>query len=93
MCRLLDKVEEMASVMQRAVRLDDQETLKIEEKIARLEMENQTLRQLLQVPSLSLFLFLSQHSPLIAGSIFTSVSFIAFPFYLFIFLHTSAVRF
>lgn len=48
-CRLLDKIEEMASVMQQAVRMDDTMAHHTEERIARLEMENQTLRQLLQV--------------------------------------------
>lgn len=48
-CRLLDKVEEMAGVMQQAVRLDDQQAGKLQEHIARLEVENQTLRQLLEI--------------------------------------------
>ncbi|KAK7099298.1 FGFR1 oncogene partner 2 homolog [Littorina saxatilis] len=48
-CQLLDKVEEMASVMQQAVRLDDQNANQAQERIARLEMENRTLRQLLEV--------------------------------------------
>ncbi|KAK7491505.1 hypothetical protein BaRGS_00017334 [Batillaria attramentaria] len=48
-CKLLDKVEEMATVMQEAVRLDDQQAGKLQERITRLEVENQTLRQLLEI--------------------------------------------
>ncbi|XP_076471692.1 FGFR1 oncogene partner 2 homolog [Babylonia areolata] len=48
-CRLLDKVEEMAGVMQHAVRLDDQHDNQTQELVARLELENRTLRQMLEV--------------------------------------------
>lgn len=49
MCKLLDKLEEMAGVMQQAVRMDDENEGKVKEHIARLEVENQTLRQLLEI--------------------------------------------
>ena len=49
MCQLLDKVEEMALVMQQAVRVDDAHANQNRERIACLEMENKTLRQLLEI--------------------------------------------
>ncbi|KAL8584863.1 hypothetical protein ACOMHN_037568 [Nucella lapillus] len=48
-CQLLDKVEEMAGVMQHAVRMDDRQANHTQELLARLELENKTLRQLLEV--------------------------------------------
>ncbi|XP_076450802.1 FGFR1 oncogene partner 2 homolog [Babylonia areolata] len=51
-CRLLVKVEEMATVMQQAIRLDDQHSSRTQERITHLEQENQTLRQLLEICTL-----------------------------------------
>ena len=45
----MDKMEEMALVMQQAVRMDDEVANKMQEHIARLEIENRTLRQLLEI--------------------------------------------
>ena len=45
----MDKMEEMATVMQQAVRMDDEGANKMQEHIARLEIENRTLRQLLEI--------------------------------------------
>ncbi|XP_025086591.1 FGFR1 oncogene partner 2 homolog isoform X2 [Pomacea canaliculata] len=50
-CHLMDKMKEMASVMQQAVRVDDENAGRLQERLAQLEVENQTLRQLLEICS------------------------------------------
>ncbi|XP_041365974.1 FGFR1 oncogene partner 2 homolog [Gigantopelta aegis] len=49
--RLLGKIDEMASVMQSAVKVDDQQIIRDQEQIRQLQLENQTLREILQVSS------------------------------------------
>ncbi|CAG9761875.1 unnamed protein product [Ceutorhynchus assimilis] len=44
-----DKIAEMAAVMRQAAELDDNRTLKFEESMAKLKLENQGLRKLLQI--------------------------------------------
>ncbi|KAL8580096.1 hypothetical protein ACOMHN_051264 [Nucella lapillus] len=51
-CQLLDKVEEMAVVMQQAICLDDHTATRTQHRIAHLEHENRTLRQLLEITTL-----------------------------------------
>ncbi|XP_786805.2 FGFR1 oncogene partner 2 homolog [Strongylocentrotus purpuratus] len=45
----IEKIIEMAAVMQRAINVDEQTSYDVEETLARLQMENRGLRELLQI--------------------------------------------
>lgn len=45
----IEKIIEMAAVMQRAINVDEQSSYDVEETLARLQMENRGLRELLQI--------------------------------------------
>ena len=47
--QLIDKVCEMAVVMQKSVKVDDDNYMKDQEKITKLQLENEGLRQLLEI--------------------------------------------
>ena len=50
-CRLMSKVDEMAGVMQHAIRVDNDNANRTHERLSCLELENRTLRELLEISS------------------------------------------
>ncbi|CAG5122333.1 unnamed protein product [Candidula unifasciata] len=52
-CQLMDKIDEMAGVMQKAIEVDEKLGRVDEERLTRLEVENKALRELLEICSTS----------------------------------------
>ncbi|BFZ05039.1 hypothetical protein BsWGS_08078 [Bradybaena similaris] len=49
MCQLMDKIDEMAGVMQKAIEVDDTVGNADKERLSRLELENKALREMLEI--------------------------------------------